>query len=221
MAQFTLYTHGQGPNGWKVVFALRALGLTYESKYLDFATAQQKEASFVTIQPNGRIPCLVDHQNGDFAIWESDAILLYIVDTYDKEHKISVTDPKEKAQTNQWLFFQSSGQGAYFGQAAHFKLFAPEKIPYGVTRYTNEVARVSQVMEDVLAKQPFLVGNKVTIADLSFIPWNTIAFQFLLPDGVDPKTAYPNLWAWHQKLVEIPYVAAGLAERTAAMAPKA
>lgn len=94
-------------------------------------------------------------------------------------------------------------------------------------------------MNDVLAKQDFLVGNKVTIADLSFIPCmpfsrllfasllltrhagNTIAFQVLLPDGVDPKTAYPSLWAWHQKLVEIPYVAEGLAERAAVMAPKA
>lgn len=152
------------------------------------------------------------------------------------------------------LLADSSRRGAYFGQAAHFKMFAPEKIPYGITRCadlarkpceakltrvffpdTNEVARVWEVMEGVLSKRDFLVGGKVTIVDLSFIPCtsplplrtsilpadedagNNIALHMLLPEGVDAKTAYPSVWAWHHKLIELSYVAEGLAEQKAAM----
>ena len=89
---------------------LEALGLTYESIYLDFSKGEQKAAPHATLNPNGRIPTLVDHQNGDFVIWESSAIVLYLVDKYDPEHKLSVMDEKEKYQLIQWLFFQASGQ---------------------------------------------------------------------------------------------------------------
>ena len=95
----------------KVAFVLEELGLTYESKYLDFNKEEQKGPEHVQYNPNGRIPTLIDHTNGDFVVWESNAILLYLVDRYDKEKKISVTDEKEKATLNQWLFFQASGQG--------------------------------------------------------------------------------------------------------------
>ncbi|KAK4705765.1 glutathione S-transferase, partial [Phenoliferia sp. Uapishka_3] len=214
--QFTLYTHAQGPNGWKVAYVLKALGLTYESKYLQFDKAEQKAPAFLAINPNGRIPCLVDHSDNDFAVWESDAILVYLVEKYDTKNLISFAGAKEKTQTLQWLFFQASGQGAYFGQAAHFKMFAPEKIPYGVTRYTNEVARVCSVLDAVLAKQEFLVGDHVSIADLSFIPWNNFALVALLPDGVDAKTTYPALSAWHAKLQDLPYVKEASADQAAA-----
>ena len=90
---------------------LEELGLTYESVYLDFQKGEHKAPEFTKYNPNGRIPALIDHHNGDFVIWESSAILLYLVDRYDKEKKISVTDEKEKATLNQWLFFQASGQG--------------------------------------------------------------------------------------------------------------
>ncbi|KAL8279323.1 hypothetical protein RQP46_008360 [Phenoliferia psychrophenolica] len=212
---FTLYTHAQGPNGWKVVYVLQALGLTYESKYLAFDKSEQKAPEFLALNPNGRIPALVDHAAG-FTIWESDAIMVYLVETYDKKNLISFPGAKEKAQTLQWLFFQASGQGAYFGQAAHFKMFAPEKIPYGIERYTKEVARVCSVLNDVLSKQAFLVGDHVSIADLSFIPWNNFALMALLPEGVVPATEYPALVKWHAGLAELAYVKAGAAEQAAA-----
>ena len=95
----------------KVAFVLEELGLTYESKWLDFQKGEQKGEEHTKFNPNGRIPTLIDHTNGDFAIWESDAIMLYLVERYDKEKKITVTDEKEKAILIQWLFFQASGQG--------------------------------------------------------------------------------------------------------------
>ena len=90
---------------------LEALGLTYESKYLDFSKGEQKAPEHTQYNPNGRIPTLVDHQNGDFTIWESDAILLYLTDKYDPEKRLTVTDEKDKYALVQWLFFQASGQG--------------------------------------------------------------------------------------------------------------
>ena len=129
--QFTLYTHVGGPNGWyvllpappfgfltgylfsyrKVAMVLEELGLTYEPIYLDFSKKQHKAPEYTKFNPNGRIPALVDHQNGDFVVWESSAILLYLVDKYDTEKKLTVTDEKERYSMIQWLFFQASGQG--------------------------------------------------------------------------------------------------------------
>lgn len=90
---------------------LEELGLTYESVYLDFSSGEHKKPPFTDLNPNGRIPALVDHKNGDFAIWESGAIILYLIDKYDTEKRISVSDEKEHYQLIQWLFFQASGQG--------------------------------------------------------------------------------------------------------------
>lgn len=95
--------------------------------------------------------------------------MLYLVEKYDPEHKISVAAEGEKFHLIQWLFFQASGQGPYYGQAAWFNYFHPEKIPSAQERYKNEILRVLGVLNDVLSKQEWLVGGKVTIADLSFI----------------------------------------------------
>ncbi|GAA6008279.1 hypothetical protein JCM10207_000065 [Rhodosporidiobolus poonsookiae] len=218
MAQFTLYSHGGGPNGWTVAFLLKALGLSYETKYLAFDKAEQKGDEFLKINPNGRIPALVDHQNNDFAVWESKACLLYLVNKYDKEGKFTVGNGvEEQATLMQWLFFQASGQGPYFGQAAHFIMFAPEKIPYAMERYRKETARVFGVLESVLSKQEWLVGGKLTIADLSFISWNNFGLHALLPEGVDAATEFPAVTAWHGKLTALPYVKEALAEREEVM----
>ena len=130
--QFTLYTHGSGPNGWcvlsfsapilpraltsflfrrKAAFVLEELGLSYEPVYLNFDKGEHKAPPHTQYNPNGRIPTLIDHHNGDFAIWESNAIILYLVDKYDTQKKLTVTDEKDKYSLIQWLFFQASGQG--------------------------------------------------------------------------------------------------------------
>jgi len=217
--QFTLYTHGGGPNGWKVAYVLEELGLSYESVYLDFKTAEQKAPAYTKLNPNGRIPTLVDHKNGDFTLWESCAILLYLVDKYDPEHKLSVSSESDKYIQTQWLFFQASGQGPYFGQAAWFANFHPEKIPSAIERYQNEIKRVWSVLESQLKTRDWLVGNKMTIADASFIPWNA-AMIAGLSKGTDFDFAkeYPSVSRWHEAMVNRPPIKATMERRAALLA---
>jgi glutathione S-transferase len=195
---FTLYSHNGGPNGWKVAMVLEELGLEYESIYLDFQSGEHKQESHTKYNPNGRIPTLICHEENDHAIWESNAIILYLVGKYDKEHKISIdmTNLKDMASLNQWLFFQASGQGPYFGQAAWFSLFHSEKLPSAIERYQNEVLRVFGVLESVLSKQQYLVGDgsKLTVADLSFIPWNAFAGK-IMGDKLD-MAKFPSVQKW-------------------------
>ncbi|EJF62091.1 glutathione S-transferase C-terminal-like protein [Dichomitus squalens LYAD-421 SS1] len=213
--QFTLYTHTGGPNGWKVVNVLEELGLTYEPIYLDFGKNEQKAPEYTKYNPNGRIPTLIDHKNGDFVLWESDAILLYLTDKYDTEKRLTVTDEKEKYSLFKWLFFQSSGQGPYFGQAAWFLRYHPEQVPSAIERYRKETLRVMSVLESVLSKQEWLVGGKPTIADFSFITWNNVALSFTLKDYADVQKEYPAFHAWHQKLVSRDSVKKALATQAA------
>ncbi|KAI0670748.1 glutathione S-transferase [Trametes maxima] len=220
---FTLYTTVIGPNGWKVAIVLEELGLSYKSLYLDFSKNEQKSPEHLKYNPNGRIPTLIDHENNDFAIWESNAIILYLVDKYDTEHKFSVENFEERAQLLQWLFFQASGQGPYFGQAAHFVRYHPERIPSATERYQKEVLRVLGVLDGVLSKREWLVGNKLTVADISFITWvatyahyypfnrgvfffrwNVSATTVLLKDyhGFDLEKDFPSVYKWHTKLLK-------------------
>ncbi|KAI0081360.1 glutathione S-transferase C-terminal-like protein [Panus rudis PR-1116 ss-1] len=203
--QFTLYSHHGGPNGWKVAFLLEELALTYETKYLDFPAGEHKAAEYLKINPNGRIPALVDHKNDDYTIWESDAILLYLVDKYDTEKKFTVTEEGDKYHLIQWLFFQASGQGPYYGQATHFMKYHPERVQSAIDRYKDEVRRVLGVLETVLSKQEWLVGGKYTIADLSFVSWN-VALSGATFTKEDPsfnwKKEYPSVAKWHDTMRE-------------------
>ncbi|EPT00881.1 glutathione S-transferase C-terminal-like protein [Fomitopsis schrenkii] len=215
--QFTLFTHNAGPNGWKVAFVLAELGLEFESKYLDFGTLEHKGPEYTKYNPNGRIPTLIDHGNNDLVIWESNAILQYLVEKYDTEHNISVSNFEEKFQQLQWLFFQSSGQGPYFGQAVWFARLHPEKIPSAAERYQKETLRVLGVLESVLSKQEWLVGGKPTIADISFIPWNQVAFYFILNDypGFNLEKDFPAVNKWHSALISRKPIADQLAIKQA------
>ncbi|KAH9884402.1 glutathione S-transferase C-terminal-like protein [Cubamyces lactineus] len=212
--QFTLYGAVVPPNPMKVAIVLEELGLDYEIVPIDISTGQQKSPEFLKLNPNGRIPALVDHSNGDFVIWESNAILLYLIEKYDKEHKLSVTESNEKFALLQWLFFQASGQGPYFGQGVWFKRFHQEKLPSAIERYQKEAIRVIGVLENVLSKQEWLVGGKMTIADLSFVPWSSIALTMLLADyeGFDVKQ-FPAFNKWHEKMCARPTVSKQLAIR--------
>ncbi|GJE90957.1 glutathione S-transferase [Phanerochaete sordida] len=216
--QFTLYSHKGGPNGWKVAFVLEELGLTYESVYLEFSKNEQKAPEFLKLCPNGRIPALVDHKNGDFVVWESNAIIQYIVDKYDTEHKISVAPGTDEYYTQlQWLYFQASGQGPYFGQAGWFMFYHQEKLPSAIERYRAEIKRVLGVLESVLSKQEYLVANRVTIADLSFVPWNIAAATRLL-ENFDFEKEFPATAKWHKALFERPAVKKAWAEREKVLA---
>ncbi|CCM00296.1 uncharacterized protein FIBRA_02326 [Fibroporia radiculosa] len=217
---FTLYSHVGGPNGWKVAFVLNELGLQYETIYFEFSKNEQKSPEHLKYNPNGRIPTLVDHSNHDFVVWESNAILTYLVEKYDTTHKISMADAGEKVAQLQWLFFQASGQGPYFGQAGWFLLYHHEKLPSAIERYQKEVIRVFGVLESVLSKQDWLVGGKCTIADLSFIPWNNAALKMHVADysGFDFEKDFPAVYKWHNAMLSRESVSKALAERQSLLA---
>ncbi|KAI0659280.1 glutathione S-transferase C-terminal-like protein [Cubamyces menziesii] len=205
---FTLYGDVLPPSPMNVAIVLNELGLEYNLAPVDIPGGEHKGPEFTKLNPNGRIPALVDHTNGDFVIWESGAIILYLVERYDKDKKLSVTAIDDKFVMIQWLFFQTSGQGPYYGQAAWFTRYHPEKIPSAIERYQKEIVRVISVLDSVLSKQDWLVGGKVTVADLCFVPWNEGALNMFLNGlEVDVQGQYPSFYKWHKALTQRPVVA--------------
>ncbi|KAH8102262.1 glutathione S-transferase C-terminal-like protein [Cristinia sonorae] len=204
---FTLFSSVRAPNGWKVANVLNALGLSFEPIFLEIGGNTSDSDSHVKgplhtkYNPNGRIPTLIDHKNNDFVLWESGAIYLYLIDKYDTEHKFSFSTPEERAQLTQWLFFQASGQGPYLGQASWFLRYHPEKVPSAIERYQNETRRILGVLESVLSKQEWLVGGKLTVADMIFVNYNKF-LNFILGDDFDFAKEFPATFAWHTKVSE-------------------
>ncbi|MCJ1431533.1 glutathione S- transferase, nitrogen catabolite repression regulator [Xylographa pallens] len=149
------------------------------------------------------------------ALPQSGAIIQYLIDTYDKKHQLSYDSFPEKYQTAQWLFFQVSGQGPYFGQKAWFSNYHAEKLPSAEERYANEIRRVLGVLDAHLTKQrtPYLVGDKCTFADLAWVTWNAL-LGWLVPD-LNAEKEFPAFYAWNQRLVERPAVKKVLAEKDA------
>lgn len=120
------------PNGQKTSIILEELGLDYKTTHIDLSKDEQKSDSFTKINPNGRIPAIIDHSKSPpFPVFESGAIFLYLVDHYDQHHKFSFSDALKRSEMIQWLFWQNSGLGPMQGQANHFFRYAPEKIQYG------------------------------------------------------------------------------------------
>ncbi|KAL2822631.1 glutathione S-transferase [Aspergillus granulosus] len=189
----TVWLTPSGPNPWKVITILIELEIPYEIHSFKFDDV--KKPPFININPNGRAPAIMD-PNTDLTLWESGAIIQYLEDVYDKENKLNYTSPKEKHVLNQWLHFQMSGQGPYFGQASWFNILHPEKLPSAIKRYTNEVHRILGVLNTALENRTWLVGDKCTFADLAFLPWNEHVGKILMtPEGEDPLDPYPNVQA--------------------------
>lgn len=156
---FTLISHRSAPNGFKVAVILSELNYPYETILLDFNKKDQKSAEFLSINPNGRVPALIDHTNPDrqVTIWESGSIILYLVEKKYKETgvcpSIWSSDLAEQAQIMSWLFFQTSGHSPMIGQALHFKYFHSVQVPSAIQRYTDEVRRVYGVLEVALSEK--------------------------------------------------------------------
>ncbi|KAL1882690.1 hypothetical protein VTK73DRAFT_1602 [Phialemonium thermophilum] len=197
-----LYTAGT-PNGIKVSMLLEELGLEYKVTAIDLSKNTQKEPWFLEINPNGRIPALTDTftDGKQIRLFESGAILQYLVDRYDTDHKVSYPfGSREYYETNCWLFWQMGGLGPMQGQANHFTRYAPEKIEYGIKRYQTETRRLYSIMETQLAKtNAFLVGDKLTIADLSC--WGWVAASHWAGVNIDD---FPNLKSWVDRVIERP-----------------
>jgi GST-like protein len=159
----TLYT-APTPNGWKISIALEEMGLPYEVRVIDFATNEQKSDWYVKLNPNGRIPALVDD---GFELFESGAILLYLAE---KTGTFLPRDVQGRSRVIQWLMFQMSGVGPMMGQANVFLRYFPEKIQAAIDRYQREVTRLFGVMDKQLRTLEYIAGS-YSIADMALWPW--------------------------------------------------
>jgi len=214
-----LFSHALGPNSWKVSIVLDELDVPYELEFKEMDQLHTPE--YEKYNPNGRIPAIVD-PNTETTLWESGAIIKYLIDTYDKSGKLTIATAPDKYYLDQWLFFQASGQGPYFGQALWFSYFHPEKIPSAQERYISEIKRVTKVLDGALAGKEYLVGGKVTYADLSFVPWYW-GVESLEP--VSPglmkglKDELPNFKGWIERLSARASVEKAIATRKEKTAP--
>ena len=194
-----LYT-SPTPNGWKVSIMLEEIGLPYTVKPIRLEMLEQKQEWYQAINPNGRIPTIVDREEGDFAVFESGAILIYLAE---KTGKLMPSDPKGRSTVLQWLMFQMAGIGPMQGQANVFYRYAPEKIPYAIDRYQKETKRLYSVLDKRLADHEYLAGD-YSIADVATWPW-VILHGWA---GVDVDDL-PNLERWIEKVGSRPAVIKG------------
>jgi len=195
-----LYT-APTPNGRKVSIALEEMALPYTVHAVDLVAGEQKTPEFLAINPNGRIPAIVDREAGDFAVFESGAILMWLAE---KSGRFLPAEPGARSVVLQWLFFQAGGVGPMQGQANVFYRYAPEKIPYAIERYQREVRRLYEVYDQRLAQQPFLAGD-YSIADMATWPW-IISHDW---SGV-PVDGLEHLQRWLAEVGERPAVQRGM-----------
>ncbi len=197
----TLYTAAT-PNGWKVSVALEELSLQYDVRALSLKRLDQKQDWYQALNPNGRIPTIVDRSAGDFAVFESGAILVYLAE---KTGRLMRETPKDRSQVLQWLMFQMAGVGPMMGQANVFYRYTPEQIPYAIARYQNESRRLFEVLDRRLEKREYLV-DEYSIADIAnwcwvqTYPWSGVSIEGL-----------SNLEAWLARIRERPAVERGIA----------
>src|SRR5882762_3128431 len=164
-----LYTAAT-PNGWKISIALEELGLPFNVHPLAFSKQEQKAEWYLKINPNGRIPAIVDRANGDFAVFESGAILIYLAE---KTGKLMSMYANARSRVIQWLMFQMAGLGPMMGQSNVFFRYAPEKIPYAIERYQREVRRLFEVLERKLPTHQYVPANEYSISDIRQCSWVT------------------------------------------------
>ncbi len=164
-----LYT-SPTPNGWKASITLEELEIPYEVTPIRLDKLDQKAEWFLKLNPNGRIPVIVDHDDGDFAVFESGAIMVYLAE---KAGKLLPSDAPARSLVMQWLMFQMGGIGPMQGQANVFFRYAPEKIQYAIDRYQNETRRLYEVLDTQLADNEWLAGD-YSIADIANWSWVSI-----------------------------------------------
>lgn len=189
----------------KVVITLETLGLPYESEWIDMSKIKQEP--YISVTPNGRLPAITDPNTG-ITLWESGAIIQYLVDRYDTKRTFSFAPGSDAYHlANQWSFFQASGQGPYYGQVAWFKLFHAEKLPSAIERYQKEAERVIGVVDLHLKRSglKYLVADeenldgKYSFADASFVPWSS-NLAFLLDKDVFEGGEYDAYKGWFERV---------------------
>ncbi|WP_343612703.1 glutathione S-transferase N-terminal domain-containing protein [Novosphingobium sp.] len=179
------------PNPMKSALLLEELGLPYELIAVDTFKGEQHSEAFRAINPNAKVPALVD---GDATVFDSQAILLYLAE---KTGRFLPSDPAARAQALSWLMFVGTGLSPFSGQAVHFLHHAPEAIPYARNRYLKEVERHYRVLDERLAGHRYLAGDEYSIADIALWGWANIAGYIL---GEDPLAAYPHVKRLHEEI---------------------
>ncbi len=179
------------PNGHKVSIALEEMGLPYTFRALKLMELEQKQDWFLKINPNGRIPAIIDHDNDDFCVFESGAILVYLAE---KCGRFLPADVRGRSRVLQWLMFQMGGLGPMQGQANVWSRYMPEKVPLAISRYQNETRRLYEVMDRRLGEAEYLAGD-YSIADMAAWPWVRIHdWAGVSVDGLD------NLQRWRDAI---------------------
>jgi GST-like protein len=210
-SKIQLYTLGT-PNGMKIGIALEEMELEYDVHVIDINKNDQFTPEFIAINPNSKIPAIVDPDGPDgkpFAIFESGAILLYLAQ---KTGKFLSHDPRLKWETIQWLFFQMAGVGPMFGQFGHFFKTAKEKCkdPYPVERYANEVKRLLGVLEKRLEGREYLIDDGYSIADMATVPWIYTLGRFYHGEEKLEVASFPKVVAWKERCLALPATARGM-----------
>ncbi len=193
------------PNGHKVHIMLEECKLPYKVHAVDIGQGDQFKPEFLRISPNNKIPAIVDQQGPDgkpISLFESGAILIYLAE---KTGKFLPKEPRARYSVLQWLMFQMGSIGPMFGQAHHFRNYAPEQIEYAIDRYTNEAGRLYCVMDRRLGEVKFLAGNEYSIADIATWPW-TRSYKNQGQDLDD----FPNVKRWFQAIEARPAVERGV-----------
>jgi GST-like protein len=193
------------PNGHKITIMLEECGLPYDVKLIDITRGDQFKPEFLAISPNNKMPALVDPDGPGgkrISVFESGAILQYLGR---KAGKLYPADERRRVEVEQWLFWQVGGLGPMAGQAHHFRNYAPQKIPYGIDRYTNEVNRLYGVMDARLKDRQYLAGA-YSIADIAAYPW----VRLWQNQGQDIRE-FPNVGAWLERIGARKAVQRGLA----------
>jgi GST-like protein len=194
-----LYT-SPTPNGYKVSIMLEEIALDYTVHPIELAKQEQKTPEFLAMNPNGRIPVIVDHDNDDFVVFESGAILIYLAE---KTGQLLPGEEKARSQVIQWLMFQMGGVGPMMGQANVFYRYFEEEIPAAIHRYQHEGQRLLGVLDKQLAGRQYICGE-YSIADIATWPWATTHNW----SGIDIE-GLVNLEAWLERMAERPAVAKG------------
>jgi len=189
------------PNGFKASVALEEMALPYVVKPIDIDTGEQKQPAFLSINPNGRIPAIVDRDNDDFAVFESGAILIYLAE---KSGKLLPTDVKGRSEVIQWLMFQMGGLGPMQGQAVNFLKYFPERVQPAIDRYQKETLRLYDVLDQHLAETEFLAGE-FSIADIA--NWCWVIFH---ENAEIDLGNFPSLKRWADQIHARPSSAKGV-----------
>lgn len=232
----TLFSHRSAPNGFKIAIILTELGFKFHTVYLDLQRQENKSPYYVELNPNARLPAIIDHDNKDVSVWESGAIVLYLCRLAGPQCSLYSDDLAEQAQIDSWIFFQATGLAPMIGQALHFRYFHSETIDSAVARYVAEVRRLYSVVEMRLAEKReqliiemddndtfilgttplseskffdepvWLVGDHCTVADLSFVTWNHVVERI----GVNLQDDFPEVYKWTRHMMRRPGVVRAL-----------